>query len=143
MVFRGQPEHRHRAGLLRQHHGGERLEYAEYRASEQTHLLSGNHHRCAVLQPLNIVQSFLACAELTVLPFQDSSHGLAAVVGINDLFALVLPPVRRQRRARIKTADFVKMMKEIFKKAGGMGNARKWKTLGIQSYALHYLHKII
>jgi len=85
-------------------------------------LLSRNNSRSALTQPINICQSFLACAKLAVLPLQNRRNGLPPLRRIIDFLDFVGPPILAQGRAGVKPLYVVKVMEIVVKQPTGVGN---------------------
>src|SRR5437763_7275505 len=129
MVFSGQPEYCDRSASLRQNDYRQRFEQGECRPSEKSDLLSGNNGGSTLPEALNIFQSLRAGAKFAVLPFEHCRNLFPAVLRIADALLLVRCPIQQSWRTGIKALDVGKMIKEVYKKAGAVRDARRWKTL--------------
>jgi hypothetical protein len=97
----------------------------------------------ALAKTLEVLKGALAGSEFTVLALQDAGDGTPPLLRVDNTPLLLFPPTPGYRVPRIKSLDLVKVVKKIVKEAGGVGDAREWKTHWFHGWALYHLHDAI
>jgi len=107
MIVSGQPKNRNgvHSGCRRffgKLDRGERFVDSEHRSTEKPDLLTGNDRGRTVAQPFEIAQSFRGSVPGFVLPLKNAGDSPAARGVVRNLCGLVLQPLAKTRRSRIK-----------------------------------------
>ncbi len=134
VVLGRQPEDRNavhsvRRRLFRQFDRRQRFEDRKQRPAEETDLLPRNRRQRSAPEPVKVGQRLPRGAPRAILPLENLAHPGATRGVVNNARGLVLHPLGKDRRARIKSVDGRSVGKIIKKQACGVRNLCERQTL--------------